>query len=253
MFVIVHRRDHTTGTSRGAGHAATASLRIHLGYTIHNGNGIVLTGLDTVAEAQATKFAGQWAVAAHLGGSQTIPEAFVLRLHFGALSLAFRIHATITGAANQRHLTGHIVHLDAHDRTHRPGAFGTTRGTKTDSRLAIEYRFGIAAAAGIAATAAICAGQTFIELIQTGIGLHIEDLGGSRQHQAKHQAQAAQNSNRNDNIHTAPSLKDLQAGEAHKSQGQQTGGDQRDGETLERTGAISLVHALTHGGKQHDG
>ena len=50
-----------------------------------------------------------------------------------------------------------------------------------------------------------------------------------------------------------PSLADLHAGEAHESQGQQTGGDEADREALEALRIVGKLELLAHACEQADG
>ena len=91
--------------------------------------------------------------------------------------------------------------LSAHNGVDSLGGFGTAGGTLIGGCAVFNNRFCIVSTAGIAAAAAVGAGETFVQLIQPGVGFHIENLGRGSQHQAEHQSQAAENRNRNHNLH----------------------------------------------------
>ena len=125
-----------------------------------------------------------------------------MRLHLGAMGLvALGIVGSGTGAAHESHLPGDFRSLHAHNGRHGLGALVAAGGTLADGSLALEHRFGIGRAAGEAAAAAVGTGQARIQLVQPGVGFHIENLGSGSQHQSEYQSQTAQNSNRNQNIH----------------------------------------------------
>ena len=96
--------------------------------------------------------------------------------------------------------------LDTHDGSHALSALIAAGSTGTDGSFAVQDSLSVSAAAGIAAAAAVCAGQAGIQLIQTGVGLNVEDLGSSSQDQTEGQTQTAQQSNRNYNFHTSLAL-----------------------------------------------
>ena len=190
------------GAHRGAGHTAHAQVLVHPGHSVDHLDGAVLAHLGAGAVAQAAELAGQGAAAAHLGGSQAVLEALVICLGLGALGqVAVGVVELFAGAADQSHLPGDLHGLHTHDGGHGLGAFVAAGSALADGGLAVEDGLGVSAAAGIAAAAAVGAGETFIQLIQPGVGFHIENLGGGSQNQTENQAQAAQNCNRNDNFH----------------------------------------------------
>ena len=162
----------------------------------------VFTRLDAGAVAQTAELAGYGAVSADFGGGQAILETLVVALDLRALSqVAVRVVDLLAGAAHQRDLTGDGFRLDAHDGRHGLRSFVAAGGALSDGRFALENGFGVSTAAGIAAAAAVGAGEAFVQLIQPGVGFHIENLGRGSQHQAEHQPQTAENRNRNHNLH----------------------------------------------------
>ena len=64
---VVHRNDQVSGADRRAGHAAHTNVRIYLGHAVDHMDGIVLTSLDTAAEAQTAELTSHRAVAGHFG------------------------------------------------------------------------------------------------------------------------------------------------------------------------------------------
>ena len=73
-------------------------------------------------------------------------------------------------------------------------------GAFTDLCLPFQHCLCVGAAAGIAAAAAVGAGQAFIELIQPGIGLYIKQFGCGSQHQSEHQSQTGEDAYCNQNL-----------------------------------------------------
>ena len=55
MLIVVYRNDQLTGALLGTSHAAGALLGIYLGNAVHNLDGVILTGLHTVAKAFTKK------------------------------------------------------------------------------------------------------------------------------------------------------------------------------------------------------
>ena len=173
-----------------------------MGNAVDHLHGAVFAGLDTGAVAQAAELAGHGAVAADLGSGQAVLQALVVALDLRALGqVSVRVVDLLAGAAHQRNLAGDGFRLDAHDGRHGLRRLVAAGGAFPDGRFALENGFGVSAAAGIAAAAAVGAGKTLVQLIQPGVGFHIENLGRSGQHQAEHQSQTAENRNRNHNFH----------------------------------------------------
>ena len=130
--------DQFAGASLHAGAAVGALLGINDGSTVFaDGDGAELAGGDAGAEAQAAELTGQRAVAANLGSSHTVMEAFIDSLHLGAHDVAFLVHTLIAGAANQSHLAGHFAHLDTHDLAHSLGALIAAGSTQADFSLTL--------------------------------------------------------------------------------------------------------------------
>ena len=162
----------------------------------------VFTRLDAGAVAQTAELAGHRAVAADLGGGQTVLQALVVALDLRALGqVSVRVVDLLAGASYQRNLAGNGFRLDAHDGRHGLRRFVAAGGAFSDGRFTLEDGFGVSTTAGIAAAAAVGTGETFVQLIQPGVGFHIENLGRGSQHQTEHQSQAAENRNRNHNFH----------------------------------------------------
>ena len=59
MLVVLHRGDDASGAGGHTAHAADAPLLVDSGHAIDDPDRVILTGLDTVAEAQAAVLAGQ--------------------------------------------------------------------------------------------------------------------------------------------------------------------------------------------------
>jgi len=82
--VGLHGNDQLAGADSGTGQTAHAAVFVDSCHAVDDGNCVVLTGLDTGAEAQAAELAGQGAVAADLGSGDAVLEAFVFSLGSGA-------------------------------------------------------------------------------------------------------------------------------------------------------------------------
>ena len=161
--VGLHGYDQVAGTDSCTGQTANTTILIDFGNTVDNGNGVVLTGLYTGAEAQAAKLAGQGAVAADLGSCHTVMKALILSFDLSACYQITGFVVTLfAGAANQSYLAGDFFSLDTHNGCHSLGAFVAAGGTLANGCFAVQNGFCIAAAASIAAAAAVCAGQAFI-------------------------------------------------------------------------------------------
>ena len=186
------------GALGGTAEAAHTLFGIHLSHAVYHMDGIVLTSLGAVAEAQAAELTDQGAAARHLGGRQAVVDALI-----GA-----PLSGLGAGTANQRHLPGHLLGLDTHDLRHFLRRGVAAGGAFPHRSLALQHRLGIGGAAGEAAAAAVGPGQSLDQLIQPGIGLYIKNPGRNGQHQAEKQAHAAQNQNCDQNwIHFPPLLR----------------------------------------------
>ena len=202
-----HGNDQITGASGSAGHTADAQTLVHVCNVLDDLDSAILTSLDAAAKAQAAVLTAQRAAAANLGSSHAVLKAFVLCLQLGAgHHVALVVVETVTGAANQRYLTGNSTGLNTHDFSHSLGAFIAAGGTLADGSFAVEHSFGITAAAGITTAAAVGAGQALVQLFKTGIGLHIENLGCGSQNQAENQTQAAENADSDNNFDNIDTL-----------------------------------------------
>ena len=199
----LHRNNQVAGADIGTGHAAHTQVFVNNGDTVLDGDRAILTGSGAGAVAQTAELTGQGTGAANLGGSQTVVEALVIGLDLGTLhQVALSVVLLGTGAADQCHLPGDCRSLDTHDGGHGLGALIAAGSTGTDGGFAVQNSLCVGTAAGIAAAAAVGTGQAGIQLVQTGIGLHLEDLGCCGQHQTENQAQTAQQRNCNQNLHT---------------------------------------------------
>ena len=201
--VRLHRHNQMPGTYRGTGHTAYAQVFVHMGNAVDDLHGAVLAGLHAAAVAQTAVLTGQGAAAADLGSCQTVLEAFVIGLDLGTLGqVAVGVVNLFTGAAHQGNFPGDGLGLYAHNGSHGLGTVVAAGGALADFRLAVKHGFCVSTAAGIAAAAAVGAGQTLVQLIQPGVALYVEYFGSGSQNQTENQAQAAQNCNRNQNFHS---------------------------------------------------
>ena len=147
-------------------------------------HGTELTGPGTVAETDAGEAALLVALAAEQHGSLAILGPFVVEALDG--------DALRTGA---RHERDHLLLRaggDAHDRSDLVGSFLAAGDAAVDRSLTRRDRSGITVAAGVAAAAAVGAGETLTHGFLLGVDFHIEDLGGERQQCAEHGAHDAE-------------------------------------------------------------
>ena len=154
-------------------------------------DGIVLTGFHAVAEAQTAVLTDGVTTATHLGSCQTVVDAFVIALFQQTDGLAFGVLALVAGAADHGHTANGLLCLDAHDLSHLGSALVAAGGTFADGSFALQHGFCVAAATCIAAAAAVGTREALIQLVQTGVGFYIKDLGGDGQNQAENQTQTA--------------------------------------------------------------
>ena len=145
----------------------------------------------------------------------------------------------------------------AHDLSDLGSALRARRSAGGDGSLTGKNCLGAARAAGIAAAAAVCAGEAGLDLGQALIDLDLKGLGRNGQDQAEHDGDHAQHEDSVNNVRNhnfVPSLHGphLQAGEAHECKGDQACGDQRDGEAFKCLGIVGKLQALAHRGEQVD-
>ena len=96
ITVGLHGNDQATGADCGTGHTANAQILVNPGNALEDLDGAVLTGLGAGAVAQTAVLAGQGAVAADLGSSQAVMEAFVVTLGLGTGNLVRGVKSKAT-------------------------------------------------------------------------------------------------------------------------------------------------------------
>ena len=203
-----HGDDQVTGAGGGTSHTANAQIFVDMSNALDDLDGAVLTSLGAGAVAQAAVLAGQGAGAADLGSGQAVLEAFVVGLHLGTLGqVSVLIIGLCAGAADHSHLAGDSLSLDAHNSSHALGTLVAAGGALADGSFTVQDSLSVSATAGKATAAAVCAGEARIQLVQTGVGLNIEDLGCGSQDQTEDQTQTAEQSNSNQNLHRFVLLK----------------------------------------------
>ena len=184
-----------TGASCLTSAAVDALFNIDNGLAVYDMNGIELTDLDTGAQTEATKAAGEGA-AGNLRGSQTVADALVVELLLGLVTAA---------AVNVSNHTSTGLSLNAHNLTDLSSASSATNGASIDLSIAGNDLAGAVGATGIAAAAAVCAGQNGYDLFDALILLNVEDLRGKGQQAAEQSTQSAQNDNgKNYIFHSLP-------------------------------------------------
>ena len=176
-----HNADNVPGAGIHAGAAGDTFVEIYLRHIVHNMDGIKLTGLHAVSAAQAAIGTLQRA-GGHPGDRQTAFQAHII---IAGLVMA------AAGAHHLGNLARALFHLHAHDGADLFGHFRAAGGTGIHRSQPFHHSVRIAAAAGIAAAAAVGAGETLCNGLLTGVLLHGEDLGGNRQDNTKDNTQHA--------------------------------------------------------------
>ena len=134
-------------------------------------DGIELTHLGAVAQADAGKSAGLGA-AVQCSRSCTSLDALVLIAGLAVLRVALALHHS---------LFDHSGSVAAHDlgngcRSSRAAGCALIAGDAVHDHSLCVIR-----TAGIAAAAAVCAGQAGVDFLDTGIFFHSHELGGCHQ------------------------------------------------------------------------
>ena len=174
--------DDVLGAGGNAGAAGHALVQIHFGNAVHNVDGVKLTGVHAVAAAQAAIGALQGA-GGHAGNCQTAGQAHIV---IAGLVVA------AAGTHNLCHLGCALFHGDAHDFTDLLGQRSAAGGAGVDGSQTLYHGVGVTAAAGVAAAAAVGAGQDLSNGFFTGVLLHSEDLGSDGQNDTEDDAQNRQ-------------------------------------------------------------
>ena len=170
----------------GAGHAVGALVRVHHGGAVGtDGHGAKLAGLHAGAEAQAAEGALQGA-GGHLSGGDAILDAHIIKPLDG-------IHAAVAADESDLPLAG--GGLLAHDGGDGGGVLRAGRGAGVDRRVTGHNGGSAARAAGVAAAAAVGAGQMAENGLLTGVLFHLKDLGGHGQNQTEYAAQDTEDQN----------------------------------------------------------
>ena len=158
VVIVVNRHDQLTGTGFHTSTAADTHLPVHLGNAVDDVNGVVLTGLDTITEAQAAEFADHRAVSGYQSSGGTVLHTFVYTFSLRAQLLAVLGDPMIAGAADQSHLTFDLPSLYTHNGGHGLCAFIAAGVTFSNGCFTVEHSLRIAATAGIAAATAVGTG-----------------------------------------------------------------------------------------------
>ena len=78
---IMHRYNDMPWAGGGAAHTAGAPIRVHPGDAVLQVNGVKLTHLGAIAEAQATEFANERPPSGHLCSGQAIGNPLICLLY----------------------------------------------------------------------------------------------------------------------------------------------------------------------------
>ena len=176
--------DDALGAGVGAGAAANALAAVNLGNTVYNVHGVKLADLNAVTHTNAGKGAGLIALSAEKHGRAAILRTGVVEAHF-RMPLG-------SGAGDKGHHLFCGRGVNTHDKGDALGGLRPAGNAAVYGSLAGSHGGGIAITAGIAAAAAVCAGQAAADGFLLGVNFHIENLGGKGQDGSEDAAQHAQ-------------------------------------------------------------
>ena len=154
-------------------------------------NGVKHTGAGAVPIAQAAEGAGG-GTAGNRSGSRAGLDAVIVKTDAAVAVAAVAVHNGMEGRA--------AGGLSTHDGADGLGGLCTAGGALVDGRAALHNGFGVIGTAGIAAAAAVGAGQAVGNLGNAGVLVHGHKLGGQNQNHAAGQTQQSQHDDGEDNI-----------------------------------------------------
>ncbi len=184
LLPVGHIGDDRLGAGLDAQTAGHALFRVHCRQPLV----IDMDGVEGArplagAQAHAAVLAG-FAAAGHHGCGLAVLDALVLKALQGLV--------TVPHAQHPGHLPGAGLRFDAHDARHLGGTVRAADRAAVDRSLAGHNGPGEAGAAGIAAAAAVGAGQHLQNPQGAGIRLNRELLRRIGEGRTEHQAHAAQ-------------------------------------------------------------
>ena len=185
--------DNAVGASLYASAAAAAQTGIDMSDAVFDADSIVNADICTIAKTKAAIDAGTGA-AIHQLRSSAGGEALIIGLVFGVLAVAL----AVDNSGNSNHLACFL----AEDSSHSLSA-GIAAGSAEGEGQVGVFNEGssIAAAAGEAAAAAVCAGESFGELGNALVNRNMHNLGCNSQNDSADDTDNGNNNNSNSNSH----------------------------------------------------
>ena len=183
------------GADVGTGTAAGALVLIHLGHAVHNVDGVKLTDLGAVAQADAGERAGLGA-AVQVGGSRAGLDAGVIISGLAVLGVALALNHS---------LFLHSACLAAHDLGNGSSSLGAAGCALVAGNAVHDDSLCVIRAACVTAAAAVCACQAGGNFFNTRIFLNRHELGRRDQNDRANGAHDGTEDNSRCNIHSSVS------------------------------------------------
>ena len=175
--------DQTLGAGLGTCTAGDAVLRIYHSHTVHNVDGVILTGSYTVTKTDAAEVAGTTAAEHGVAGSAGL-GSFVINGILGVLAGTIAVYYRMLGSSSFKGYT--------HDLTDLLGNRCTADRAEVGGKIRIgDQVCGIVVSTGKAAAAAVCTGQALTDLGGPLIYFHRKELGSSSQDHTSQQTNTA--------------------------------------------------------------
>ncbi len=180
------QHNELTRASHGAGSATGALVIVDLAYSILiQTDGIEHTGIHAVVLRHAAEVA-------LVGSTGDIDGSFA-----GAHSLVgiapLGVFVATGAAMNHSHFAHTGAGFHAHDLGNGKDGVTATRGTLVDQLAVMDDSIGIAGTTGHPTGTAIGSRKSCSDLFHSGVDLHMKDLGGKGENQAKDGSQSAHN------------------------------------------------------------
>lgn len=246
-LVIGNELDELLGAGIGTVAAAYALFAVDLCNTVYDVHCAELASVYTVAETDASKAAVLVALSAEQHSCLAVLRSSVVE--------ALECNTVSAGAGNECNHFDCIACGNAHDFADFFSGGGTACNTLVDRCFAFCNRCCIAVTSGIAAAAAVCAGQALADRFLLGVYFNVEYLRCKCEDSTENAAHYAKDDNafnNNSKIHTFPSLAYVHAAEAHECKSKQACGYEANREAFKALGIIGKLDSLTHGGEEND-
>ena len=233
----------------GAGSAAGAFFAVNDRHAVDDMDGVKLARAGAVTQTQTPIGTGAGTAGNAVGSSAGL-DALIVKA--GAAVLAAR--ADHGGAQ-----AGAVIGGIAHDGVDGIGGLIAARRTLEGGGAVLNNGLGVVGTAGVAAAAAVGTGQTLCNLRNARVLIHGHKFGGQHKDHAAGQTQHHHdNDSKYDRVHSLYSpfseyrVDDVfdQTTEAHKAQGGDGGGNQRDGQALEALRRVGVLDTGTHAAEQ---